>query len=120
MSCTLFDNFTKSHVIFSLNNPESGTIWLWHIWLGHNMKVELQVEASQRVQDDTQDQTVTDGQGSGFDDGNPLEEQNTNILTRRQSGYADLIAYALTVVEDTMVQKLSVLLEAITSTESAC
>jgi hypothetical protein len=62
------------------------------------------VEASQRVQDSTQNQPVTDGYGSSSDDDDPQEEQETSIAAGRQRrqirppqryGYADLVAYAL-------------------------
>jgi hypothetical protein len=69
-------------------------------------------EASQRVQDSTQDQPVTDVHDSSSDDDDPQEEQETSIATGRQKrqirppqryGYADLVAYALTVAVDTAV-----------------
>jgi hypothetical protein len=70
------------------------------------------VEVSQRMQDNTQDQPVTDRHGSSLDDDDPQEEQETSIAAGRQRrqisppqryGYADLVAYALTLVEDTAV-----------------
>jgi hypothetical protein len=95
---------------------------------GSSKKVELQVEASQRVQDNTQDQPVTDVHDSSSDDDDPQEEQNTSIAAGRQKrqirppqryAYADLVAYALTVAEDTAVQEPSTYSEAITSSEFA-
>jgi hypothetical protein len=46
--------------------------------------VELQVEASQRVQDNIQDQHVTDVHDSSSDDDDPQEEQDTSIAAGRQ------------------------------------
>ncbi|GLT72015.1 hypothetical protein SLA2020_439880 [Shorea laevis] len=119
---------TGSDVVSSSDNLESDTTRLWQMWLGHSMEVELQVEASQMVQDGTQDQPVTDGHGSGSFDDDPQEEQDISIATGRQRrlisppqryGYADLVAYALTVAENTTFQKPSALSEAVTSSESA-
>jgi hypothetical protein len=42
------------------------------------------VEASQRVQNSTQDRPVTDVHGSSFDDDGPQEEQEYNIVMGRQ------------------------------------
>jgi hypothetical protein len=95
---------------------------------GSSKEVELQVETSQRVQDSTQDQPVTDVHDSSSDDDDPQEEQETSIAAGRQKrqirppqryGYADLVAYALTVAEDTAVQEPSTYSEAVTSSESA-
>jgi hypothetical protein len=55
-----------------------------NVGLGHSMEVELQVEASQRVQDGTRDQPVTDSHGFGYDDDDPQEEQETIVATGRQ------------------------------------
>jgi hypothetical protein len=45
--------------------------------------------------------------------------QRRQIRPPQRYGYADLVAYALTVAEDTTVQKPSALSEAVTSSESA-
>jgi hypothetical protein len=83
---------------------------------GSSKEVKLQVETSQRVQDSTQDQPVTDVHDSSSDDDDSQEEQETSIAAGRQRrqirppqryGYADLVAYALTVAEDTAVQEPS-------------
>jgi hypothetical protein len=95
--------------------------------LGHSKEVELQVEDSQRVQDDTQDHSIIDNHGSDYDD-DPQEEQETNIAAGRQRrhirlpqryNFANLVACALTVAEDTVVYEYSTLSKAVTSNESA-
>jgi hypothetical protein len=45
--------------------------------------VKLQVEASQRVRDSTQDQPVIDDHGSNYDDDDPQVEQETSIAASR-------------------------------------
>jgi len=98
-----------------------------HMWLGFSKQVELQVEDSQRLQDGTQAQPILDSHGFDSDD-DPQEEQETSIVTGRQRrqirrpqryGFADLVACALTVAEDTVVQEYSTFSEAVTSSESA-
>jgi hypothetical protein len=42
------------------------------------------VEASQRVQDKTQDQPITDVHDSNSDDDDPQEKQETSIVASRQ------------------------------------
>jgi hypothetical protein len=51
---------------------------------GSSKEVELQVEASQRVQDKTQDQPITDVHDSNSDDDDPQEKQETSIVASRQ------------------------------------
>lgn len=86
------------------------------------------MEASQRVQDGTRDQPVTDVHGFGSENDDPQEEQEYSIATGRQRGqirppqrygYADLVAYALTLAEETGVQEPSTYSEAVTCNESA-
>jgi hypothetical protein len=45
--------------------------------------VELHLEASQKVKDNTQDYLVTDGHGSSSNDNDPQEEQKTSIVAGR-------------------------------------
>jgi len=62
----------KESVIFTRNEQCS------------SKEVELQVEVSQRVQDSTQDQPVTDVHGSSSEDDDPQKEQETSIAVGRQ------------------------------------
>jgi hypothetical protein len=50
---------------------------------GSSKEVELQVEASQSVRDNTQDQPVIDVHDSSSDDDDPQEEQETSIAAGR-------------------------------------
>jgi hypothetical protein len=65
---------TGSDDVSSSNNSKLNITRLWHVWLGHNKEVELQVEDSQRVQDGTQDQPIIDSHDSDSGD-DPQEEQ---------------------------------------------
>jgi hypothetical protein len=114
-------------MVTGLVDVSSDTTQLWHMWLGFSKQVELQVEDSQRVQDGTQAQPILDNHGSDFDD-DPQEEQETSIAAGRQRrqirlsqryGFADLVACALRVAKDTVVQEYSTLPEAVTSSKSA-
>jgi hypothetical protein len=80
------------------------------------------------VQDGTQDQPIIDNHGFDFDDDDPQEEQETSIGAGRQRrqirlpqryGFADMVARALTVAEETAVQESFTLLEAVTSSDYA-
>jgi len=84
--------------------------------------------ASQRVRDDTRDQSVIGGHGSSSNDDDPQEEQELSITTSRQIrqirpsqryGYADLVAYALNVAEETGFQEPSTYSKVVTSSEYA-
>jgi hypothetical protein len=89
--------------------------------------VELQVKVSQKVRDTTQHQPVTNGHGSSSNDDDPQEEQDISIAAGRQRrqitpqryGYADLVAFVVTVAEDAAVQEPSTYAEAVTSSDSA-
>jgi hypothetical protein len=79
------------------------------------------------VQDGTQAQPILDNHGFDFDD-DPQEEQETSIAAGRQRrqirlsqryGFADLVACALSVAKDIVVQEYSTLSEAVTSSKSA-
>jgi hypothetical protein len=79
------------------------------------------------VQDSTQDQPVTDVHGFGSDDDDLQEESETNIVVGSQRrpirppqryGYVDLVAYVLTVAEDTAIQEPSTYSEAVTQVAS--
>jgi hypothetical protein len=119
--------FLQGSTVTGSVDISSDTTQLWHMWLGFSKQVELQVEDSQRVQDGTQAQPILDSHGSDSDD-DPQEEQETSIATGRQRrqirrpqryGFADLVACALTVAKDTVVQEYSTFSEAVTSSESA-
>jgi hypothetical protein len=60
--------FLQGSTVTCSVDVSSYTTWLWHMWLGHSKKVELQVEDSQRMQDVTQDQPIIDSHGFDFDD----------------------------------------------------
>jgi len=89
--------------------------------------VELESKVTEGVQDNTRVEPVDDAQGSTLGD-DTLQEQQYSIATGRarkqirppkRYAYADMVAYALSVVESIEILEPSTYNEAISSDEAA-
>lgn len=94
---------------------------------GVREKVELEIKASENIQEDVPGQVDEEEVQHPEEEDAPQEQQYNLARTREKwqirpperYGYADLVAYALSVVEDIEVHELCIYHESITSGESA-